>query len=112
MTGSASPTCITGLNGGVSFPNPPNPDMVTPAPTYAADIDNGMVTFDSNGKIHTIDWKSYIVGVQYYLPPSGKVWISANYSGMKSDNAASYTSTSGLGKNLQQVVLGGRQPVL
>ena len=66
--------------------------MVTPAPTYAADIDNGMVTIDANGKIHTIDWQSYIVGIQYYLPPSGRVFVSANYSGMKSDNAASYVN--------------------
>jgi len=98
VTGTGISDLYTGLTGGVGFPAPPNPDMVTPAPTYAADIDNGMVTFDSNGKIHTIDWQSYIVGVQYYLPPSGKVWISANYSRMKSSNAASYTSGNGLSK--------------
>ncbi len=98
VTGSGISDLYTGLNGGVSFPNPPNPDMVSPAPTYSADIDNGLVTFDGNGKIHTIDWKSYIIGIQYYLPPSGKVWVSANYSGMKSNNAASYTSAAGLAK--------------
>ena len=72
--------------------------MVTPAPTYAADIDNGMVTFDASGHVHTIDWQSYIVGVQYYLPPSGKVWVSANYSGMKSGNATSYVNAAGAAK--------------
>lgn len=98
VTGTGISDLYTGLTGGVSFPAPPNPDQVTPAPTYAADIDNGMVTFDSNGKIHTIDWQSYILGIQYYLPPSGKVWLSVNYSAMKSANAASYTSVAGLSK--------------
>ena len=98
VTGTGISDLYTGLTGGVGFPTPPNPDMVTPPPTYAADIDNGMVTFDANGKIHTIDWQSYIVGVQYYLPPAGKVWVSANYSGMKSNNATHYTNTAGLSK--------------
>ncbi|MEI9936057.1 MAG: hypothetical protein WDO69_02415 [Pseudomonadota bacterium] len=98
VTGTGISDLYTGLTGGVGFPTPPNPDMVTPAPTYAADIDNGMVTFDANGKIHTIDWQSYIVGVQYYLPLAGKVWVSANYSGMKSNNATRYTNAAGLSK--------------
>jgi hypothetical protein len=88
----------TGLNGGVGFPAPPNPGMVTPAPAYAADIDNGMVTFDASGHIHTIDWRSFIIGVQYYLPPSGKVWVSANYSAMKSGNATAYVNAAGAAK--------------
>jgi hypothetical protein len=98
VTGSGTSDLYTGLNGGVGFPAPPNPTMASPAPTYAADIDNGMVTFDSQGHLHTIDWQSYIIGVQYYLPPSGKVWVSANYSGMKSDNAASYVNAAGSAK--------------
>jgi hypothetical protein len=98
VTGTGISDLYTGLTGGVGFPTPPNPDMVTPPPTYAADIDNGMVTFDANGKIHTIDWQSYIVGVQYYPPPAGKVWVSANYSGMKSNNATRYTNSAGLSK--------------
>jgi hypothetical protein len=98
VTGSGISDLYTGLTGGVSFPNPPNPDMVSPAPTYAADIDNGMVTFDANGRIHTIDWRSYMVGIQYYLPPSGRLWVSANYSGMKSGNAARYVNAAGASK--------------
>jgi len=98
VTGSGISDLYTGLTGGVTFPAPPNPDMVTPPPTYPADIDNGMVTFDANGKIHTIDWQSFIVGAQYYLPPTGKIWLSANYSAMKSNNAARYTNTAGLSK--------------
>ena len=95
VTGSGISDYYTGLSGGVSFPAPPNPTMATPAPTYAADIDNGMVTFDATGKIHTIDWTSWIVGAQYYLPPSGSVFVSVNYSGMHSGNAADYTTKKG-----------------
>jgi len=102
VTGTGISDLYTGLTGGVGFPAPPNPEMLTPPPTYAADIDNGMVTFDANGKIHTIDWQSYIIGVQYYLPPSGKVWISANYSAMKSDNATRYTNAAGLAKTFDK----------
>jgi hypothetical protein len=98
VTGSGISDYYTGLTGGVGFPAPPNPMMTTPAPTYAADIDNGMVTIDANGKIHTIDWQSYIIGIQYYLPPSGRVFVSANYSGMKSGNAASYVNAAGTAK--------------
>ncbi|HET7540930.1 MAG TPA: hypothetical protein VFK05_13700 [Polyangiaceae bacterium] len=98
VTGTGISDLYTGLTGGVGFPAPANPGMMTPPPTYAADIDNGLVTFDENGKIHTIDWQSYIVGIQYYLPPAGKVWLSANYSAMKSNNAASYTNAAGLSK--------------
>lgn len=98
VTGTGISDLYTGLNGGVGFPSPPNPNMVTPAPTYAADIDNGLVTYDANGSLHTIDWQSWIIGAQYYLPPSGKVFITANYSGMKSDNAASYVAASGKSK--------------
>jgi hypothetical protein len=98
VTGTGISDLYTGLSGGVGFPAPPNPTMATPAPTYAADIDNGLVTYDAQGHLHTIDWQSYIVGVQYYLPPSGKVFVSANYSGMKSDNAASYVNAAGTAK--------------
>jgi hypothetical protein len=98
VTGTGISDLYTGLNGGVAFPAPANPNMVMPAPTYAADIDNGLVTYDPDSHIHTIDWQSYIFGIQYSLPPSGKVWVSANYSGMKSDNAASYVSTAGKSK--------------
>jgi hypothetical protein len=95
VTGSGTSDLYTGLTGGVAFPSLPNPDMVTPAPTYTANIDNGMVTYDSHGNLHTINWQSYIIGAQYYLPPSGNIWVSANYSRMKSTNALRYTDAAG-----------------
>ena len=27
-----------------------------PPPTYTSDVDNGLVTFDFTGVVHTIDW--------------------------------------------------------
>jgi hypothetical protein len=98
VTGSGISDLYTGLTGGIAFPVPPNPDMVTPAPTYQADIDNGMVTFDANGRLHSIDWQSLIVGIQYYFPPSGRVWVSANYSRMRSGNATQYVTESSASK--------------
>lgn len=90
VTGTGISDLYTGLAGGIAFPALPNPTNATPQPTYTPDIDNGIATFDAQGRLHTIDWQSYIVGAQYYLPPSGKLWISGNYSHMNSANAKDY----------------------
>ena len=86
--GSSDADLYTGLTGGVSFPPLPNPTNVTPAPTYTANIDNGLATFDASGTLRGVRWQSFIVGLQYYLPPSGEFWIAANYSHMNSGNMA------------------------
>ncbi len=86
---------FTGLNGGVTaYPLPPSSGAVTPAPSYSPDIDNGLVMFDVKGRLHTVGWQSFIVGLQYYLPPSGKLWLAANYARMNSHNAASLGAAS------------------
>jgi hypothetical protein len=92
---------FTGLNGGfTAFPTPAQPAMAATTKPYPADIDNGLVMFDKSGNLHTIGWQSFMVGLQYYLPPSGKVWLSANYSRMKSHNAAGLgTAASIFGKS-------------
>ena len=94
-TGTGIADLYAGLTGNVGFPALPNPNMAMPAPTYTPNVDAGLVTYDAQGVLHTIDWQSFIVGLQYYLPPSGKVWISANYSRMKSGNATSYVDAAG-----------------
>jgi hypothetical protein len=81
---------FTGLTGGLTFPNLPNPTGASPAPTYSPDVDNGLVTFDSSGGLHAIGWQSILVGLQYYLPPSGNLWVSGNFSQMSSNNAGTY----------------------
>jgi hypothetical protein len=105
----------SGLTGGVQFPYIPNipqtdPNNVNPAPTWPQNIDNGLVDYDiqtnnpalngglasppvgpgANGFVlHPIQWTSYLLGLQYYLPAlKGKVWISGNYSHMQSQNGS------------------------
>lgn len=84
----------TGLTGGIGFPALPNPNAVSPAPTYSPNIDAGLVTYGPDGRLHAINWQSYIVGAQYYLPPLGNVWVSANFSRMKSTNIDSWGDRS------------------
>jgi len=73
-------------NGGAEFPVLPNPAQTNPAPEYEANIDRGLVSFDNRGVLHTIDWQAIKVGIQYYLPGSGRVFITANYSRAHSKN--------------------------
>ncbi len=67
---------LYGMTGGITFPALPAGQMGT----FTADIDNGMVTYDSAGVLHTIPWTTFMAGIQYYLPPSGRLFVSANYT--------------------------------
>jgi hypothetical protein len=77
---------LINVNGGAMFPALFNPAQANPAPIYAANVDQGLVTFDSQGVLHTINWQEFRIGLQYYLPPSGRVFITANYIQAHSDN--------------------------
>jgi hypothetical protein len=79
-----------GTIGNAYFPALSNPNGTTPAPAWAQDIDSGIVTYDLAGGLHTIKWQTGMAGIQYYLPPSGRVWVTANYGFAKSANIASY----------------------
>lgn len=79
-----------GTIGNAGFPSLPNPSGATPAPAWSQDIDNGLVTYDLAGVLHPIKWQTAMAGIQYYLPPSGRVWLNANYGYAKSSNIASY----------------------
>ena len=72
--------------GGAKFPTLPNPAQANPAPLYDANIDPALLTFDANGVAHTINWTAFRVGLQYYLPPTGRILFSANYTESRSDN--------------------------
>ncbi|HVZ87870.1 MAG TPA: hypothetical protein VHG72_12925 [Polyangia bacterium] len=107
VTGSGDADQYTGMTAGATMPNvyplpadtPVNaagasvPQTPGSAPLvgtpYTPDVDPGMVAFDSNGFLHTINWETFIVGVQYYLPPTGRVFLSGNYSRGNSNNIAS-----------------------
>jgi hypothetical protein len=89
----------TGLNGGLSFPFIPNNTASNTLPTWPQNIDNGLVDYDINQggfALHPIQWTSYVVGLQYYLPAlGGKVWISGNYSHMQSRDSTFLGNYSG-----------------
>jgi hypothetical protein len=66
--------------------------MSNPARIYPQNIDPGMVTFDRNFELKTINWKALVAGLQYYLPiGDGRVWISGIYSRIWSDNIKELT---------------------
>jgi hypothetical protein len=77
------------LNGNLALPYPPNPEMLPIPPPYVPNIDPGIVAYDDSGILHTINWRTYMVGLQYYLPPSGRVFVTANYSRARSNNIRS-----------------------
>jgi hypothetical protein len=74
--------------GGAAFPTLPNPAQATPPPVYTANVDDGLVSFDTQGVLHTIDWRAFRAGLQYYLPPSGRLVLAANYTQAHSTNLA------------------------
>jgi hypothetical protein len=86
---------FSALNGGIKFPNPPNPTGATPAPVYTPNIDPGIAVFDYKGGLHPIQWTAVLAGLQYYLPGlDGKAFLSANYSHMESANMHYYMTTA------------------
>ena len=85
------------LNGGVLFPALPNPKNVLPAPAYTPNIDQGIVTYDANGVLHTIDWQGWMVNGHYNFPfNKGKLLsLSGTYSEIRSSNAVALTPLQG-----------------
>jgi hypothetical protein len=79
VIGSGIADLIT-AGGGATFPTLFNPTQANPPPIYHGNIDYGLVSFDTRGVLHTIDWQAFKVGVQYYLPPTGRIILSANYT--------------------------------
>ena len=96
VTGAGIADLYAGLTGGVQQPLLPAPAGGGAAPTYTPNIDNGLALFVPDGTLHPVQWTSFMVGLQYYLPPSGNFWVSGNYSHMHSDNAHAF----GLAKNI------------
>ena len=107
VTGTGDADQYTGMTAGATMPNvyplPPGifvnylaaatPQDSAAAPLigtpYTPNVDPGLVAFDRSEGIHTINWQTFIVGIQYYLPPTGRVFVSGNYSQGKSNNIAS-----------------------
>jgi hypothetical protein len=99
VTGAGISDMYSGLSGGVGYPSPPNPNMTTPAPAYTPNVDPGVASFDSKGNAELVKWRSFIVGLQYYLPiNNGHVWLAANYSNMRSSNMDDFATMATAGK--------------
>ncbi len=79
--GSGDADQFTGMTAGASFPTIPG------GATFAPDIDNGLVTYDSAGILHTINWRTFEIDLQYYLP-SGRAFFALNYTQSDSTNMA------------------------
>lgn len=108
VTGTGHADQYTGMTAGATMPNvhplPPGTpttftgmaapqDLAGAAPQvglpYTPNIDPGLVAFDQYEILHTINWQTFLVGLQYYLPPRGRAFVSANYSEGMSSNIAS-----------------------
>jgi hypothetical protein len=98
-TGTGISDLYTGLTGGALFPLLPDPSGgLVPPPLYRPNIDSGIVTYDADGNLKTIDWRAFVVGLQYYLPiDEGRVWVSATYSHLMSSNILSLTPEASRG---------------
>ena len=72
---------ITG--GGAQFPTLPNPALASPPPVYTPDVDNGLVSFDTLGVLHTIDWYTAKAGAQLYLPQRLILTVNGTYAHSK-----------------------------
>jgi hypothetical protein len=107
VTGTGAADQYTGMTAGATMPNqlplPPGtnysylgvPSTISGAQPlfglpYTPNVDPGLVAFDLHGVLHTINWRTFVVGLQYYLPPSGRIFITGNYSMGKSDNIQSF----------------------
>jgi hypothetical protein len=74
------------VDGGAEFPPLPNPARASPPPEYEPNVDEGLITFDRLGVLHTIDWEGFRVDAQYYLPPNGRVRLAAIFTQAYSRN--------------------------
>lgn len=88
VRGAGIADSFTGLTGGVSFPALPL------GGTYNSNIDRGLALFDKNGILGTVDWQAFLVGLQFYLPPQGRIFLISNFSQMNSDNAQNFGEPS------------------
>jgi hypothetical protein len=92
---------LYGLTGGAAFPALPAVAGATP-PAYTANVDPGLVQFDPLGNMRTINWQTFIVSLQYYLPPKGRIFVAGDYSQSNSDNIAQGVTGGALGRLFTQ----------
>ncbi len=79
ITGQGISDLFTRLNGGFRFP-------ASLPPGYPLEIERGLAWFDEAGEFKAIQWRMGRANLQYFLPPAGQVWLSANVSSIRSPN--------------------------
>lgn len=90
--GSGISDMYTDLTGGALFPALTNDGNLPVPPIYTPNVDSGIVTWDANRELQTIDWRGLVIGAQYYLPIArGRVWISGIFSQIVSKNVVELT---------------------
>jgi hypothetical protein len=99
-TGTGISDLYTDLTGGALFPTLTNPQdrqqPTNPPPVYPQNIDSGIATFDGDSNLRTINWQAFLVGGSYFLPFwDGRIWVSANFAQVKSNNIVKYTPIPG-----------------
>lgn len=86
------------LTGGARFPALPNPTGSNIPPLFIPNIDSGLVTFDPNENLKTINWRAFVLGAQYYIPvPVLRVWVTGLYARLESDNLKDLTPLTNWG---------------
>lgn len=109
VNGVGTSDLYTGLTGGLNLQQSNEAGSLKPCPAvspattcYSAPIDNGMVAINSNGHLEAIQWQSFIVGLQYFLP-GGFLWVSGNYSQMNSNNSHDLAGTASAKTSANQI---------
>jgi len=93
VDGSGDADLYTSLKGGA--PGVGTPPHYTGTAAYTGDIDPGLAGWSTaTGNFETIDWQTFILSAQFYLPPDGKIWVSGSYSNSLSDNIGEFGKAS------------------
>jgi hypothetical protein len=80
------------LTGGGKFPALPNPKGLLIPPLYLPNADSGLVTWDPEENLKTIDWQGLVLGAQYYLPvPFVRAWVTGLFARLESKNLKALT---------------------
>ena len=98
-TGTGDADLFTSLSGGVPVNAPSGFNAAAVGGAYPLTsqpgIDPGLAGWAVNGanagKAETVDWRSFLVGAEHYLPPDSNLWLSANYSNIYSDNSSDFS---------------------
>jgi hypothetical protein len=96
--GSGVADRYSALTGGAMFPALGNPQGLAIPPLFIQNIDSGLVTYDAEENLKTINWRALVLGAQYYLPISVvRIWVTGLYARVESDNLKELTPLTNQG---------------